>query len=89
MTYLYDAAGNIQKKYTYVLTTAQNLPEAPEATSVYAYDDVWRDKLVSVDGKAITYDTIGNPLTYGAWAMEWTQGKRLASMNSGDGGTIH
>ena len=53
---------------------------------MYAYDDVWRDKLVSVDGKAITYDAIGNPLTYGAWSMEWTQGKRLASMNSGDGG---
>ena len=86
VTYLYDAAGNIQKKCTYALTTAQNLPASPEATSVYAYDDVWRDKLVSVDGKAITYDAIGNPLTYGAWSMEWTQGKRLASMNSGDGG---
>ena len=86
VTYLYDAAGNIQKKCTYALTTAQNLPEAPEATFVYAYDDIWRDKLVSVDGKAITYDAIGNPLTYGAWSMEWTQGKRLASMNNGDGG---
>ena len=86
VTYLYDAAENIQKKCTYALTTAQNLPALPEAASVYAYDDVWRDKLVSVDGKAITYDAIGNPLTYGAWSMEWTQGKRLASMNSGDGG---
>ena len=86
VTYLYDAAGNIQKKYTYALTNEQNLPASPEAASVYAYDDVWRDKLVSVDGKAITYDAIGNPLTYGAWSMEWTQGKRLASMNSGDGG---
>ena len=86
VTYLYDAAGNIQKKCTYALTTAQNLPALPEASSMYAYDDIWRDKLVSVDGKAITYDAIGNPLTYGAWSMEWTQGKRLASMNSGDGG---
>ena len=86
VTYLYDAAGNIQKKCTYALTNEQNLPASPEAASVYAYDDVWRDKLVSVDGKAITYDAIGNPLTYGAWSMEWTQGKRLASMNSGDGG---
>ncbi len=85
VTYLYDAAGNIQKKCTYAMTTEAALPVSPETAVVYAYDDVWRDKLVSVDGRAVTYDAIGNPLTYGAWSMEWTQGKRLASMNSGDG----
>ncbi|MCB2295658.1 hypothetical protein LGK95_19465 [Clostridium algoriphilum] len=32
----------------------------------------------SFDGKAITYDAIGNPLTYGGDTYTWEQGRQLA-----------
>lgn len=32
---------------------------------------------------AITYDAIGNPLTYDGWAYTWEAGRQLASMIKG------
>lgn len=49
----------------------------------YAYDATWRDKLTSYDGNAITYDTIGNPLTHNGWNYTWEAGKQLKEMSDG------
>jgi hypothetical protein len=36
----------------------------------YTYgDSSWGDLLAAYDGKAITYDGIGNPLTYDGWTF--------------------
>lgn len=53
----------------------------------YGYDDTnWRDKLTSYDGQAITYDEIGNPLSYRGYTLTWQNGRQLATL-SGNGVT--
>ncbi|KGK81000.1 hypothetical protein DP68_18760, partial [Clostridium sp. HMP27] len=54
-------------------------------TYEYKYEDTnWKDKLTSFyDGKVakqITYDAIGNPLTYDGYTYTWEQGRQLKSM---------
>ena len=77
-TYSYDAGGNLLEKRTYPYTTGDL--GTPTDTVSYAYGDTaWQDKLTAYDGEAITYDAIGNPLTYrGGSALEWKNGRRLA-----------
>ena len=36
--------------------------------------------LIAYDGQEITYDGIGNPLSYRGWTMSWQGGRQLASM---------
>lgn len=50
-------------------------------TISYGYGDTnWKDKLTSYNGKAITYDNVGNPLTVGTdTSFAWTNGRELAS----------
>ena len=50
----------------------------------YAYTDTnWKDKLTSYNGQTITYDAIGNPLSYRGMTMSW-QGRQLTqSVKSG------
>ena len=43
-------------------------------------DSNWKDKLTSYDGKAITYDAIGNPTAYDGWTYTWEGGRQLKSM---------
>jgi RHS repeat-associated protein len=71
-SYNYDNGGNITSKTVNGVTTA------------YGYGDTnWKDKLTSYDGQSITYDEIGNPLSYRGMTMSWT-GRRLNSItNSG------
>ena len=40
------------------------------------------DRLISYNGQAITYDTIGNPLIYRGNALTWQNGRQLASYGS-------
>lgn len=77
--YSYDAGGNITSKKEYAYTTGTL--GMVLSTKSYAYDSVWKDKLVSYDGKAITYDTIGNPLTYDGYTFSWQKGRQLASID--------
>ena len=47
----------------------------------YSYaNSGWTDLLISVDGKAITYDQIGNPLTYDGRTFNWQHGTQLTSI---------
>ena len=51
---------------------------------VYTYGDANRkDKLTAYDGKPITYDAIGNPLTYDGYTFTWQAGRQLKSMVNG------
>ena len=56
-------------------------------------DGNWKDKLTSYDGKGITYNAIGNPLSYDGWSYTW-EGRRLIGMsrsgvgNSGSYGSL-
>ena len=77
-TYTYDNAGNILERKEYAYTTGEL--GTPTDTVTYAYDSAWKDKLVSYDGEAITYDEIGNPLSYRGYTLTW-QGKRLQSLS--------
>ena len=80
-TYTYDNAGNILERKEYAYTTGTL--GTPTATFAYEYDSEWKDKLVSYNGETISYDEIGNPLSYRGYTMAW-QGKRLESL-SGNG----
>lgn len=86
-----DLSTNIHKHYTYnnegnlvnVVTT-----KGPSTLSQIAriYDGI---KMVSYDGKAITYDNLGNPLTYyNGTQFTWEMGRQLASAQRSDGTQI-
>ena len=47
------------------------------------YESAWKDKLLSWDGTAMTYDAIGNMLTRGGTTYTWTQGRRLSGVENG------
>ncbi|MDT8716244.1 DNRLRE domain-containing protein, partial [Clostridium sp. 19966] len=79
ITYSYDAGGNIQTKTEYAYTTG-SLGTAT-ATHSYTYGNSnWKDELTAYDGKAITYDAIGNPLTYAGYSYSWEQGRQLSGI---------
>ena len=79
--YFYDEFGNI----TNVTRTARD----GKVTKVsYGYTDTagWGDLLTSYDGHTITYDEIGNPLSYyNGWTytLRWDAGRRLSRSSSG------
>ncbi len=58
--YVYDIGGNIVQKIEYAVT--EETLGTPLSTINYGYDSVWKDKLVSYNGTAITSDAMGNPL---------------------------
>ncbi|WP_270563050.1 DNRLRE domain-containing protein [Clostridium beijerinckii] len=89
IAYDYDAGGNFKTKIEYPYTPDKTIPlPAPTNTVSYTYGDAnWKDKLTNFNGKAITYDAIGNPLTYDGYTYSWEWGRRLASM-TGNGKTI-
>lgn len=81
IVYTYNAGGNILTKTEYNYTTDAN-PANPINTYSYSYGDSnWKDKLTAYNGKTITYDAIGNPLTYDGWTFTWEEGRQLASMS--------
>ena len=52
--------------------------------TLYTYGDAeWGDLLTAYDGEEITYDGIGNPLSYRGWTMSWQGGRQLSSMTKG------
>ncbi len=85
--YTYDNAGNILTKKTYALTSEGVTPTNPQSTVNYGYNDAsWGDLLTSYGGQNITYDAIGNPLSYyngSRYTFTWKQGRRLATAVKG------
>ena len=81
-TYSYDAGGNITAKKVYAYTTGTL--KAPTQTINYVYGDAgWKDKLTSWNGKSITYDESGKPLSYKGGALTWDERNRLKSSRNG------
>ena len=75
--YTYDLGGNILKKERFAYADTTN----PLETVTYTYGDAnWRDKLTAVNGSAIRYDAIGNPLNDGTWTYTWQNGRQLQKM---------
>jgi RHS repeat-associated protein len=81
----YDQGGNLLTRAKYPYTTAQEMDSSQLiGTSFFLYGDAnWKDKLTSYGGAAITYDAIGNPLTYSSWTYTWKAGRMLHSMSWG------
>lgn len=79
--YSYDAGGNI----TNVRYMKNGTPNGETDTYTYG-DSEWKDLLTAYNGNAITYDEIGNPLTYyNGTKFTWTMGRRLESATRSDG----
>ena len=85
--YAYDTAGNILHKKTYnytTVTTSQLGSPTGLINCTYGYGD-WGDRLARYDGQLITYDRVGNPLSYyngTAYTFTW-QGRRLKTAVKG------
>ena len=82
-TYVYTYSnGNITSKKEYAYTTGDLGSLQDTITWNYA-DSTWGDLLTQWNNKSITYDEIGNPITYGNYTMSWN-GRRLESINLND-----
>jgi RHS repeat-associated protein len=80
--YHYDLGGNLTSKVAYAYTTGTL--GTPLDTTPYVYGDTnWKDLLTSFDGKVLTYDAIGNPLTYDGGTFAW-EGRKLTSFNKSE-----
>ena len=84
--YTYDNAGNITSKKIYTLTAANSTPSSLKSTYSYGYSSSdWGDLLTSYRGTTITYDGIGNPLSYyngESYVFTWN-GRDLATATKG------
>lgn len=84
--YLYDNAGNILSKKTYALTAKGETPSTLYSTYSYGYTDSWGDLLTSYRGVNISYDEIGNPLSYyngSNYTFTWENGRSLKTVSVG------
>ena len=71
MTYIYNASGNLV-----------SVQKNGEVIKSYTYGDAsWKDLLTAFNGQSITYDAIGNPLSYRGMTLSWEGGRRLASVS--------
>ena len=84
-TYTYDSRGNILEKKTYAFTLGTL--GTVQSTHTYGYaTDSWKDRLTSYNGQTITYDAIGNPLTYNngsAYTFTW-EGRQMQTATKGN-----
>ena len=79
--YTYDNSGNILSTTAYPLTWGSLSGVTATDTTTYTYGDSnWKDKLTAYGDTPITYDAIGNPLTYRGYTLTWQNGRQLASM---------
>ena len=82
--YTYDNGGNILSRTEYTCSGNGTVSGSGTTTS-YTYGDAeWGDLLTAYDGEEITYDGIGNPLSYRGWTMSWQGGRQLSSMTKGN-----
>ena len=81
--YTYDNGGNILSRTEYTCSGSGTVSGSGTTTS-YTYGDAeWGDLLTAYNGEEITYDGIGNPLSYRGWTMSWQSGRQLAGMTKG------
>ena len=84
--YTYDKAGNILTKKVYSYSRATT-PTTLLQSYTYGYGNSnWKDQATSINGTTITYDGIGNPLSYyngSSYTFTWQNGRELASAVKG------
>ena len=93
-SYTYDSLNQLKTVTRNNITTSYeydnngNITEVKQNGAViksYTYgDSEWKDLLTGFNGQSISYDIIGNPLTYRGKAMTWERGRRLAGITEGD-----
>ena len=79
--YAYDEFGNITD-----VTRTDSSGKVTKNRYVYSDNAGWQDLLTSYNGRTITYDAIGNPLSYyngKNYSFEWEAGRRLYRSASG------
>ena len=82
--YTYDLGGNMTSQKEYAYTTAATVSGTPAKAITATYPSTgWKDRLLSWDGQAITYDAAGNMLKKGSTTYTWIRGRRLASAVKG------
>jgi len=95
--YIYDGLGRVIENYTsddlyvYSYDVAGNITSVGiwyEPIHTFSYsNENWKDQLTAVDGKTITYDANGNPLSYDGYNYTWQRGTQLAGI-TGNGKNI-
>ena len=88
-SYTYDSLNQLKTvtrngvttEYTYSNGNITEVKQNGETVKSYAYGNSnWRDLLTEYNGQTITYDQIGNPLTYRGKNITWQNGRRLAGI---------
>lgn len=77
--YLYDNDGNIIEKKEYHYCQGPASSSSYIKTYQYIYDSTYPNRLTSFDNESITYDNLGNPLTYRGATLSWSRGTLLSS----------
>jgi len=79
----------LQRFYCFLLTYAYTTGTlgAVQSTYTYTYGNAeWGDQLTAYRGTSITYDTLGNPLSYyngSSYTFTWQKGRTLATATKG------
>ena len=84
------ANGDTVLKYAYT-DPGEALVAEPVRQELYGYGDPeWKDLLTTYNGETLTYDGIGNPLTYTKGrVLTWQNGRRLASITEGNQTSVY
>ena len=77
-TYSYDN-GNLCGIYEYAYSTGSlgNM----QGIKVMGYSSEWKDQMISFDGTPVTYDEIGNVVSYDGYTYDWEKGRQLSSIS--------
>lgn len=82
--YTYDTRGNLLTKKEYTYTTS-SISDIPNDIVTYQYNNSeWADQLTYYNDNVITYDAIGNPLSYLSWNCVWEGGRQLKQLSRDD-----
>ena len=89
VAYDYNTHGNIYGKTEYPINSSGNRTDNNGTTIYYNYNNSdWPDQLTSYNGYTITYDNVGNPLTYiGGLSFAWSRGRQLSEVTLANNGT--
>ena len=87
LTAVSKSGSTVIRREVYTYDTYGNIRTASDGITTHSYtygDTEWLDLLTAYDGNAITYDAIGNPLSYyDGTAFTWTNGRQLQSLTTG------
>ena len=80
--YTYDNAGNIKTASSQLWNISSNTPMGSPTTNSYTYGNSnWTDLLTKYKSDTITYDEIGNPISYrNGMTFSWKNGRQLATL---------